>query len=245
MREVICKMFSYCRKKYSLISLVVLPLNLCAQSLGCWNSLNLSYDNGKKWSFSSEIQLRSLQFYKNYNYHEYKGIIGYKLIPNLQTSLVLGRYTTFGSGKTFQNPKLAEEFRVALQLGLKNTIGKFQVDHRYRFEKRYYTSGAKGVRIRYRAGLSVPLDEKKLTSFSLSDEFLLAINAGSTIIRFDKNRINLGLTRKLSSMVSMQLGYLSQYDSKSADEPGNNFFVYSLFLNMSKLVVNRAHQSEN
>jgi len=245
LREVICKMFSYCRKKYSLISLVVLPLNLCAQSLGCWNSLNLSYDNGKKWSFSSEIQLRSLQFYKNYNYHEYKGIIGYKLIPNLQTSLVLGRYTTFGSGKTFQNPKLAEEFRVALQLGLKNTIGKFQVDHRYRFEKRYYTSGAKGVRIRYRAGLSVPLDEKKLTSFSLSDEFLLAINAGSTIIRFDKNRINLGLTRKLSSMVSMQLGYLSQYDSKSADEPGNNFFVYSLFLNMSKLVVNRAHQSEN
>ena len=238
-------MFGHHSKKFILISLVVLPFNLCAQSLGCWNSFNLSFDNGKKWSFASEIQLRSLQFYKNYNYHEYKGIIGYKLIPNLQTSLVFGRYTTFGSGKTFQNPKLAEEFRVALQLGLKNTIGKFLVDHRYRFEKRYYTSGARGIRIRYRAGLSVPLDEKKLTSFSLSNEFLLAINAGSSIIRFDKNRINLGLTRKLSSMVSMQVGYLSQYDSKSADEPGNNFFVYSLFLNMSKLAVHRTHHSEN
>ncbi len=238
-------MFYHPCKKLILITLVVLPFNLCAQSLGCWNSFNLSFDNGKKWSFASEIQLRSLQFYKNYNYHEYKGIIGYKLIPNLQTSLVFGRYTTFGSGKTFQNPKLAEEFRVALQLGLKNTIGKFLVDHRYRFEKRYYTSGARGIRIRYRAGLSVPLDEKKLTSFSLSNEFLLAINAGSSIIRFDKNRINLGLTRKLSSMVSMQVGYLSQYDSKSADEPGNNFFVYSLFLNMSKLAVHRTHHSEN
>ena len=238
-------MFYHPYKKLILITLVVLPFNLCAQSLGCWNSFNLSFDNGKKWSFASEIQLRSLQFYKNYNYHEYKGIIGYKLIPNLQTSLVFGRYTTFGSGKTFQNPKLAEEFRVALQLGLKNTIGKFLVDHRYRFEKRYYTSGARGIRIRYRAGLSVPLDEKKLTSFSLSNEFLLAINAGSSIIRFDKNRINLGLTRKLSSMVSMQVGYLSQYDSKSADEPGNNFFVYSLFLNMSKLAVHRTHHSEN
>ena len=238
-------MFDHPCKKLILITLVVLPFNLCAQSLGCWNSFNISFDNGKKWSFASEIQLRSLQFYKNYNYHEYKGIIGYKLIPNLQTSLVFGRYTTFGSGKTFQNPKLAEEFRVALQLGLKNTIGKFLVDHRYRFEKRYYTSGARGIRIRYRAGLSVPLDEKKLTSFSLSNEFLLAINAGSSIIRFDKNRINLGLTRKLSSMVSMQVGYLSQYDSKSADEPGNNFFVYSLFLNMSKLAVHRTHHSEN
>jgi hypothetical protein len=238
-------MFGHHCKKFILISLVVLPFNLCAQSLGCWNSLNLSFDNGKKWSFASEIQLRSLQFYKNYNYHEYKGVIGYKLIPNLQTSLVFGRYTTFGSGKTFQNPKLAEEFRLALQLGLKNTIGKFQVDHRYRFEKRYYTSGARGIRIRYRVGLTTPLDKKKLTSLSFSNEFLIAINSGSSIIRYDKNRINVGVTRKLSNIFSMQVGYLSQYDSKSADEPGNNFFVYSLFLNMSKLGVHRTHHSEN
>ena len=228
-----------------LFMFIAIPSKHFGQALGCWNSFNINYDNGKKWSFASELQLRSLQFYKNYNYHEYKGIIGYKLIPNLQTSLVFGRYTTFGSGKTFQNPKLAEEFRLALQLGLKNTIGKFQVDHRYRFEKRYYTSGARGIRIRYRAGLSVPLDEKKRTSFSLSNEFLLAINAGSSIIRFDKNRIFLGVTRKLSNMVSMQVGYLSQYDSKSADEPGNNFFVYSLFLNMSRLAINKPQHSEN
>jgi hypothetical protein len=238
-------MFKFTLKLLVVLVFISLPIKDFGQALGCWNSLNISYDNGKKWSFSSEAQLRSLQFYKNYNYHEYKGIVGYKLIPSLQTSLVFGRYTTFGSGKTFQNPKLAEEFRLALQLGLKNTIGKFQIDHRYRFEKRYYTSGARGIRIRYRAGLSVPLDDKKLTSFSLSNEFLLAINAGSSIIRFDKNRINLGLTRKLSSMVSMQVGYLSQYDSKSADEPGNNFFVYSLFLNMSKFAVHKTHHSEN
>jgi hypothetical protein len=66
-----------------------------------------------------------------------------------------------------------------------------------------------------------------------------------SIIRFDKNRINLGVTRKLSNMVSMQVCYLSQYDSKSADEPGNNFFVYSLFLNMSRLAINKPQHSEN
>ena len=159
--------------------------------------------------------------------------------------MVFGRYTTFGSGKTFQNPKLAEEFRLAIQLGLNNTVGKFQVDHRYRFEKRYYTSGARGIRVRYRAGLSTPLDKKKLTSLSFSNEFLIAINSGSSIIRYDKNRINIGVTRKLSNIVSMQVGYLSQYDSKSADEPGNNFFVYSLFLNMSRLAINKPQHSEN
>jgi len=84
-----------------------------------------------------------------------------------------------------------------------------------------------------------------LTSLSFSNEFLIAINSGSSIIRYDKNRINIGVTRKLSNIVSMQVGYLSQYDSKSADEPGNNIFVYSLFLNMSKLAVHKTHHSEN
>lgn len=223
----------------------LIPTKNFSQNFGCWNSLNISYDKGKKWSFSSEIQLRSLQFYKNYNYHEYKGIIGYKLIPNLQSSLVIGRYTTFSTGKTFQSPKLAEEFRVAVQLGLKNSIGKVQVDHRYRFEKRYYTNGNRGIRVRYRVGVSIPLDEKKLTSLSASNEFLIAINSGSAIIRYDKNRINIGLTRKLTNTVSMQLGYLNQYDSKSADEPGNSFFVYSLFLNLSKVSIHKSQHSEN
>jgi hypothetical protein len=167
-------------------------------------------------------------------------------VPNLQTSLVFGRYTTFSSGeKTFQSPTLAEEFRVALQLGLKNNIGKFQVDHRYRFEKRYYTNGNRGIRVRYRVGVSIPLDEKKLTSLSASNEFLIAINSGSAIIRYDKNRINLGITRKLSNMVSMQVGYLSQYDSKSADEPGNSFFVYSLFLNISRKCIYCSNDFKN
>jgi hypothetical protein len=206
-----------------------------SQSLGCWNTLNLSYDNGKKWAFSSELQLRSLQFYKNYNYNEYKGIVTYKIMPNLQTSVVLGRYTTYGNGKTFQNPKLAEEFRAAIQVGLRNTLGKVQVDHRYRFEKRFYTSGNRASRIRYRVGLSVFLDKANKTTLGVSNEFLIAITERSKVIRYDKNRVSIGVTRKLNDMVSMQVGFLNQYDSKSLDEPGNNFFVYSLFLNLSKL----------
>ena len=214
---------------------MISPLPMFSQSLGCWNTLNLSYDNGKKWAFSSELQLRSLQFYKNYNYNEYKGIVTYKIMPNLQTSVVLGRYTTYGNGKTFQNPKLAEEFRAAIQVGLRNTLGKVQVDHRYRFEKRFYTSGNRASRIRYRVGLSVFLDKANKTTLGVSNEFLIAITERSKVIRYDKNRVSIGVTRKLNDMVSMQVGFLNQYDSKSLDEPGNNFFVYSLFLNLSKL----------
>jgi hypothetical protein len=216
-----------------------------SQSLGCWNTLNLNYDNGKKWAFSTELQLRSLQFYKNYNYNEYKGFITYKVMPNLQTSVVLGRYTTYGNGKTFQNPKLAEEFRAALQVGLRNTLGKVQVDHRYRFEKRFYTSGTRASRARYRVGLSIFLDKANKTTLGVSNEFLIAITERSKVIRYDKNRVSIGVTRKLNDKVSMQVGYLNQYDSKSLDEPGNNFFVYSLFLSLSKLNFHQHLHSDN
>jgi hypothetical protein len=233
--------FIYCTLFFFLFS----PLKMLSQTLGCWNTLNISYDNGKKWSFSSELQLRSLQFYKNYNYNEYKGLVTYKIMPNLQTSIVLGRYTTYGNGKTFQNPKLAEEFRAAIQVGLKNTLGKVGVDHRYRFEKRFYTNGSRASRVRYRIGLSIPLDKTQKTNLGLSNEFLIAIIPGNTVLRYDKNRISVGVTRKMTDMVSMQVGFLNQYDSKSLDEPGNNFFVYSLFLNLSKLKHSHSLHSDN
>ena len=234
------------RFKQTLLFLFILsPLSIFSQSLGCWNTLNINFDNGKKWSFSTEFQLRSLQFYKNYNYNEYKGFVTYKIMPNLQASIVLGRYTTYGNGKTFQNPKLAEEFRAALQVGLRNTLGKVQVDHRYRFEKRFYTSGIRASRIRYRVGLSMPLDKTKKTTLGVSNEFLIAITQKSKVIRYDKNRVSIGVTRKLNDVVSMQVGYLNQYDSRSVDEPGNKFFVYSLFLNLSKLNFHQHLNADN
>ena len=215
-----------------------------SQELGCWNSLNVNLHNGNKWSLSSEAQLRSLSFYKNYNYYELKGIIGYKIISNLQTALVLGQYNTYSTGKTFQQPMLAKEFRVALQLGLKNSLGKYEIDHRYRIEKRFYSTGAQGIRIRYRVGLSVPIDKEKRSTLSLSNEFLIAKNPGAKIF-YDKNRINIGFTRKINNILSLQLGYLSQYDSRSVDEPGKNFFVYSMFLNLSKINLNKSNHVEN
>jgi hypothetical protein len=166
-------------------------------------------------------------------------------MPNLQATIVLGRYTTFSMGKTFQNPKLAEEFRAAIQVGLKNTLGKVGVDHRYRFEKRFYTNGSRASRVRYRLGLNLPLDKSQKTTLGLSNEFLIAIIPGNSLIRYDKSRLGIGVTRKLTDMVSMQVGFLNQYDSKSLDEPGNNFFVYSLFLNLSKLKLNHSLNSDN
>jgi hypothetical protein len=41
--------------------------------LGSWNILNFKYNNNEKWSVFGEAQLRSLNFYNNFHYYEYKG----------------------------------------------------------------------------------------------------------------------------------------------------------------------------
>lgn len=47
--------------------------------LGSWNILNLKYNHNEKWSAFGEAQLRSLKFYSNFHYYEYKGGINYKV----------------------------------------------------------------------------------------------------------------------------------------------------------------------
>ena len=51
--------------------------------LGSWNIINIKYDHNEKWSFFGEGQLRSLKFYDNFHYYEYKGGINFKAHKNL------------------------------------------------------------------------------------------------------------------------------------------------------------------
>lgn len=69
--------------------------------LGSWNILNIKYNINAKWSVFGEAQLRSLRFYDDFHYHEYKGGISYKAYPNLVLSLGAGNYDTYREGGNF------------------------------------------------------------------------------------------------------------------------------------------------
>ena len=55
--------------------------------LGSWNILNIKYNQNEKWSFFGEAQLRSLKFYNNFHYYEYKGGINLKVHKNVKLTL--------------------------------------------------------------------------------------------------------------------------------------------------------------
>ena len=121
--------------------------------LGSWNILNLSQNYDKltiinpklrindKLSVFSEFQIRSLGFYSNFHYYEYKAGAAYQIHPNINLALGAGDYNTYKEGGNFITPMNNDEFRIWPQFTLTQSIGNFKIEHRYRAELRFTSLG--------------------------------------------------------------------------------------------------------
>jgi hypothetical protein len=202
-------------------------------ALGSWNILSLKYNYSKKLSFFGEAQLRSLKFYNNFHYHEVKGGFNYK--PNSGLSLTLGggKYDTYREGGNFAKPKNNEEIRIWPQVALHQSLGNFKVEQRYRAELRFTSDGYRN-RFRYRLGLSYPFGKGE------KDEKPFLVSASNELFftnrepYFERDRFLLALNYRVSDLVSLQTGYIYQFDYKINDETGRNFFVLGLYFELMR-----------
>ena len=207
-------------------------LSAQTSDVGSWNIINLKYNIEDKWSVFGEAQLRSLKFYSNFHYYEYKGGINYKVHKNLKLTLGAGSYQTYKEGGNFILPKNNDEFRLWPQVILFQSVGKFKIEQRYRTEFRFTTNGYRN-RYRYRLGLSYPFgnerNEYKPFQISVSDEIFFTDNEPY----FERNRLLFAFNYKTSKKATLQIGYLHQFDYKINDETGRDFlvvgFYYELF----------------
>lgn len=212
-----------------LIALSISRIFAQGVDLGSWNILNLKYNHTERWSAFGEAQLRSLKFYRNFHYYEYKGGIDYKVNNQLKLTLGAGSYQTFKEGGDFVLPKNNNEFRLWPQVILYQPIGNFKIEQRYRVELRYTSDGYRN-RFRYRFGLSYAFgkerDEYKPFHLSLSNELFFTDQEPY----FERNRILLALNYKPSRSATLQIGYLHQFDYKINDETGRDFFQFGYFV---------------
>lgn len=196
--------------------------------LGSWNVFNLKYNHSEKWSLFGEAQIRSLRFYHHFHYYEYKAGFNYHPVKSVRITLGAGQYQTFSEGGDFVLPKRSDEFRLWPQVSFLQNIGKLTIEQRYRLEMRWI-SGKYRNRFRYRVGFSVPFgkDTKGFKPFqaSLSNELFFTDKEPY----FERNRIQLALSYKLSRNATIQLGYLHQFDYKINDETGRDFLVAGFF----------------
>ena len=219
------------KKTYLLICFLILDVSIAfAQysDLGSWNIMNIKYNINKKLSFFGEAQLRSLKFYDNFHYYEYKGGFNYKIDKNVKLSLGAGSYQTYREGGNFRLPKNNNEFRLWPQLTLFQSIGIFKIEQRYRAEFRY-TSNGNRKRFRYRLGLSHAFgkerNEYKPFQISVSNEIFFTDNEPY----FERNRLFFALNYKPTKNAAFQIGYLHQFDYKINDETGRDFLVLGFY----------------
>jgi hypothetical protein len=203
------------------------------KDLGSWNILSLKYSLNDKWSLSGETQLRSLQFYHQFHYYEYKGSVNYRIHPNLKFTVGAGRYVTYKQGGNFVKPKNNDEFRLWPQVILNHSIWNLKVEQRYRAEKRFTSYGYRN-RFRYRLGLSYPFgsDKKGYKPFQLNGSNELFFTDREPY--FERNRLLFSLNYKTSKIASLQLGYLHQFDCRINDETGRDFLVLGIFFEFNR-----------
>lgn len=220
--------------KLFFLTVAFIVVNLCSaqySDLGSFNILNLKYNYDKKWSFFGEAQLRSLSFYDDYNYYEYKGGINYKAHNTILLTFGAGSYQTFQDGGNFVSPKKNNEFRAWPQITINQPIGKVVIEQRFRTELRFTSDGYRN-RFRYRVGLSYPFGKKindfKPFKISASNELFFTNNEPY----FERNRVLLTLNYKPSKATSLQIGYVNQFDYKINDESGRNFFLLGYFVEL-------------
>jgi hypothetical protein len=219
-------------KRVFIIGLVALFCHgrACGQALdlGSWNVVNLTVNASEKWSFFGEAQLRSLQFYNQFHYYEYKGGVNYSLHDKVKVSLAAGSYQTYGEGGNFRLPKNNNEFRLWPQLIIYNNINRLKLEQRYRVEMRWTSNGYRN-RFRYRIGVSYPFGKNvngyHPFSASISNELFFTDREPY----FERNRSQIALNYRATAGTTLQVGFINQFDYRINDETGRNFLVLGFY----------------
>ncbi|MCG9881472.1 MAG: DUF2490 domain-containing protein [Bacteroidia bacterium] len=219
---------------FFLASVYLLPSSIWPQnnSLGSWNILNLKYKVSEKYTLFGEAQLRSLKFYDHFHYYEYKGGITYQPYSNATFSLGVGSYQTYKEGGNFELPKNNAEIRVWPQVILLQSVGRFQIEQRYRAEMRFTSNGYRN-RFRYRMELGKPFGNSdkgyKPYKISLSNELFFTNNEPY----FERNRFLIAWSYKPNKNSTLHIGYLHQFDYKINDETGADFLQIGYSANLN------------
>jgi long-subunit fatty acid transport protein len=215
------------------LALVFCTMKLVAQNdLGTWNVVNINLKVNKKWNVFAETQLRSLSFYDQFHYYEYKGGLTYKLTSNFSATTGIGSYNTYSEGGNFEMPIQNEEIRTWVQFNMLNPLKWLTFEHRYRAEQRYTSNGYRN-RFRYRLSAIVPLNSKKIQPKTVYAQIWNEIFFTNEEPFFERNRFFIGGGYEFSKNLAVQMGYIYQFDYKINDETGRDFLNLSLLYNFN------------
>ncbi len=206
---------------------------------GTWTMVNVKYPLAKKVNLFAEGQVRSQRTYIDFNYWEFKVFAHYIVNDHFFIGGGIGNYHQYLDYENFGHHQKQTEARVWLEMVTKNTIGRFNFEHRYRAEDRMinkwnasadrydHNYGNKNdedrYRFRYRMQLNIPINhakmENKTVYFNISDEIHLTQKRPF----FNQNRFFTGFGYKINN-IQIQAGLMHQFLYGTTFERRKNYF---------------------
>lgn len=178
------------------------------KQLGAWYMYFGTNRVTERLSIHTEAQLRHYEVAGNFNQLLLRTGLNYHINPSALATLGYGYIATDGTFEERPTDTDSREHRIFEQFILKNSVWKVAIEHRYRLEQRLLDSGGDTDtqhRARYRLQLTLPLTTVLFLNFY--DEVFL--NLQDEV--FGQNRAYAALGINLSSVCSLQLGYLKNH----------------------------------
>jgi len=182
--------------------------------LGSWHMYFGTNKVSEKLSIHTEAQLRYYEQGKNFNQLLLRTGANYHINSDAIATIGYGYITTDG---TFEEPADdldSREHRIFQQFILKNKVGNFGFEHRYRLEQRFIQTGDSGDtdfskstqhRARYRLQVTLPIS--KTIFLNVYDEVFL--NLQNNV--FGQNRLYGAIGFHVFKNTSLQVGYLKNH----------------------------------
>jgi len=241
--------------RYICFSILLFPVFGFAQKnisnqFNAWALYTGTHKISSKVILMTEHQWRRAEGFKHWQQSLLRLGLEYEINPKVS---VMGGYAWIKTFPYGSQPVLHEfnENRVFEQLNLKDKIGRFEIQHRYRLEQRFLEQYAKNAtndivqvdsvfrnRIRYRAMVMVPLSRKEMgdnTLFlNLNNELFVGFGKGITKNPIDQNRFIAALGWRFNAQTNVQVGYLNQFVIKSnaTDMERNHSLWISMVYNL-------------
>lgn len=187
-------------------------------SLGAWYMYFGTNKISDKLSIHSEAQFRYYENGKNFNQLLLRTGLNYHINPNAIATFGYGYISTDPTFEEFRivgiDAEVADsnsiEHRIFEQFILKNTVGQFKFEHRYRLEQRFindkeFSGKDTQHRARYRLQVTLPLTDIFFLNFY--DEIFLNLQ-GSV---YGQNRLYGALGVNVTEDLSVQAGFLKNH----------------------------------
>lgn len=221
-----------------LLTAVLLTGTLCvfAQSFdktGSWGLVTVVLPGSveHRWGGYMELQTRTNEtLFKQFYYTEVKGGVSYNFSNNFSALIGTGRYTTYNYKDVEAGPTIKED-RLWEQFTLLEYLDRIKIENRVRIEQRWLNGDYRN-RFRYRLNLIVPFNHPKIQANTVFGSVFDEVFFNNKEPNFERNRISATLGYQFTKAISLQAGWMNQYNNLPASTNDKNnmmvVFIYNI-----------------